>query len=73
MENEISPKIKEKMECSIKRKLLAQKKVTDKQVLYIKYYIEPKFENDCSICRLNVMLYLDVDQETAFKFHVLLA
>lgn len=67
MNTKISPKAKEIMEDSIKRKLIAQKKVTDKQVMYIKNFIEPKFENDCSICRLNVMLYLNVDEDIAFK------
>lgn len=50
----------------IKKKLIAQENLTKKQVVYVKKNIEPKYKNDCPICRLNVMLFLDVEESVAF-------
>lgn len=55
-----------KIEIEIKKRLLAQKNLTAKQFKYVIQNIEPKYENGCPICRLNVMLNLGVETEVAF-------
>lgn len=39
----------------------------ESQVSYVREYIEPKYENDCNTCRLNVLLALGVSLEEAFE------
>jgi len=55
-----------KIEKEIKNRLITQKNLTECQTIYVQVYIEPKYENECPICRLNVMLNLGVETKLAF-------
>ncbi len=60
-----SPEIKNK--ANIVGRLLEGRDLTKAQVEFVVENIEPKYENDCDICRLNAMLYLGVSKEDAFR------
>ncbi len=48
-------------ESRIKDRLVAGDNLVKTQVEYVKRNIEPKYKNDCSTCRVNVLLYFGFD------------
>lgn len=54
------------LENNILQKLLENKDLSTKQIEYVHENIEPKYKNDCGICRINVMQSLGIPSDTAF-------
>lgn len=56
-----------KKEAAILDRLVNNQDLLKSQIEFVKTNIEPKYENDCEVCRLNVMISLNVPIEEAFK------
>lgn len=52
-------------ETKIKERLEHNYNLTKTQVSWVKDNIEPKYENDCNNCRINVLLYFGYSFEEA--------
>lgn len=55
-------------ESRIRDRLVAGDNLVKSQVEYVKRNIEPKYDNFCSVCRVNVLLYFGFDFMQASDF-----
>lgn len=52
---------------TIKKKLLNGEWLSDRAVQFVRDKLEPKYTNECSLCRFNTLLMLGVSASKAFE------